>query len=351
MDAFLQNAGFDIKLPSWDIGTRKNRRFIDSVTRQMYPKLSSTQRNKLVEYAGPTVSAELSDMLRDASQLKTIDIGRDLISSSSFRTRMDGFKTSLERNLGAELKNIDRGANQYLSETPVNPTRNASQMKLRQGSKNYLPGTSTGKEPISQSVSDIVQADLFSYQPPNPELGENNSLYLDNQQNDQILSGGDALPISVLDIAKLVGVAPIIPQWRSEQDVEREIDIRIHDAMVSNAFHSLPPVSITLNDQNEDQSHPSYLMPIVQTGRLAVYNQGVPLGELNRIGFKRQSVDMLRQPDKKTRVGLYVQPTTPIDAFNQIEEDGYNYMETTGKAWAPLAQTTVLRDGSHWLSA
>jgi len=350
MDAFLQNAGFDIKLPDWDIGTRKNRRFIDSITRQMFPQLSPTQRNKLVEYAGPTVSAELSDMLSSASPLKLIDIGRSLISSSSFRTRMEGFKTSLERSIGTELKNVDRDANQYLSETKLAPTRYASQLKLRQGDKNYLPGTGTGKEPITQSVSDIVQADLFSYQTPNPELGENNSLYIDNQLNDRILSGGDALPVSSLDIAKLVGVGPIIPQWRSEQDVEREVDILIHNAMTSSAFHSLPPISIALDDQNMAQRNPSYMMPIVQTEQLSVYNQGVPLGELNRLGFKRQSVDTLRWPDKKTRVGPYMQPTPRVDAFNQIEEDGYNYLETTGKAWAPLFQTTVLRDGAHWLS-
>lgn len=93
----------------------------------------------------------------------------------------------------------------------------------------YQPGESVGVESTMQAVNDVANANLFSYRIPNDGLGNNNSLYLTNKQNEHLLLSGHMglpRPPNMED-------ARILPfQTLDQYDSDQPVNKILHDRLV-----------------------------------------------------------------------------------------------------------------------
>ena len=332
---------------TWDPLDVRTKPFFNQIIRNALPSLSTTQRSKLLMHVGPLFGQQFRARFKNASQKDLVEIARDLQQNSQFKDVLRHYQTTLEQEIGVPLNQIDAGTMQ-LDNQPID----FGAHKLR--ARFLLPTKDTLRESVSQSLNDIVQADLFDFRTPNEELGSNNALYLGNLQNERLRFMDPTMPRGY-SIEQLVSIAPVLPQWTGQFDVEDAIYDKIRDDVVQEGIKSLPPFSIALNDNTNMRDpygnyRPNNFMEPVNSlgpGYQRDFTQGVEFRELDMIGF-RPDYDPLRNPRERTRMGM-LPIQTREEQLSQIYRQGFDSTFHTGFAVQPPYQGPIDLKGLQWM--
>ena len=312
----------------WDKRDLRSKAFLGQVFRNSIPGLSSVQRGRLLEYAGPRFAEILRPRLNGAkSQYELMELARDLQVSEKFQSQLRRYKTKYEQQIGAPLSSVEKGSNELDNQRP-----DTGAHSLRPRFR--LPGPDTLREDRTQSISDIVQGDMFSFNPPDAELGQNHSLFLDNLQHEAYIRYAEPLgmPRRPDYLEELVAIGSVPPQWSCEmEDLDDIIHDKMRDAAVQAGLKTMPPVSITLEDRTNKPCpfglpRPNnYLIPIndLSENFKRDFTQGVEFGELDRLGWKRD-YDTWRNPREPSKF----LPATPImtqqEQMTKITKNGFD---------------------------
>ena len=336
----------------WDKRDVRAKGFLGQIFRNSLPGLTGIQRSRFLEYAGPRFAEILRPRLNGAkSQRDLMELARDLQISEKFQSQLRRYKTKYEQQIGAPLSSVERGTNEIDNQRP-----DTGAHSLRPRFR--LPGPTTLREDRKQSISDIVQGDLWSFNPPDAELGQNNSLFLDNLQNQALLySDPLGMPRRPDYLEELVAIGSVPPQWSCEMsDLDDVIHDKIRDAAVQAGLRTLPPVSITLQD-NTQKPCPfglprpnNYFIPNndLSEGFKRDFTQGVENGELDRLGWKRD-YDTWRNPREPSKF----LPPTPIatqqEQMTKFMKNGFDPTFSTAEFGPRLARDTTTLKGSQWM--
>jgi len=353
-DELTLKSGVNIPQKNWDPAHRKQRPLIKQLIRNLYPKLSPIQVGSFTDYVGPHIAKKFQDALPvNLTQSQLLNVVRDWTVLPKTKATFESYKNAYQRNLGIPLEEIDKGV-ASLEVSSNKPAFDAGKMILR--SRYTLPGTNDFGESTEEAMSDIVQADLFSYQTSNMEDGINNSVYLDSEISLKMNMFGANMPRPPQHLEQLVGLSSIPYQWHDTQDAEAALGEIVVDSMVQSAFVNLPPVSITLHD---DMNIPdpfslpkrnNYLVPVNDLSRPIQrdYTQGTEFRELDTVGFKRDGYDTWRFPREASQFlgSDIVKPMTEEEEMNLIDQQGVNPTYSLGLPPAPMYQTTYLRGGN-----
>ena len=156
-------------------------------------------------------------------------------------------------------------------------------------------------------------------------------------------------------IEQLVSIAPVLPQWTGQFDMEDAIHDRIRDAVVSEGIKNLPPISIALND-NTNLRDPygnyrpnNFMEPVndLGPGYQKDFTQGVEFRELDRMGF-RPDYDTLRNPRELSRMGM-MPIQTREEQLQQIYRQGFDSTFHTGFAVQPPYVMPIDLKGNQWI--
>ena len=161
-----------------------------------------------------------------ASQKDLIQLARDLQQNENFQSTLKYYQTTMEQESGVPLTSVDAGATQ-LDSQPDNMRAN----KLR--TRASLPTDLAYRETPMQAIQDVALANQFDFRAPGEDLGQNNSLYLDNLRHDTTLRyAGASLPRRPDDLERLVGTHDPVPQWTDDYPLEDAVAKMYHDAAV-----------------------------------------------------------------------------------------------------------------------
>ena len=336
----------------WDKRDIRSKAFLGQVFRNSIPGLSSTQRARLLEYAGPKFAEILRPRLNGAkSQYELMELARDLQVSERFQAQLRRYKTKYEQQIGAPLSSVERGSNELDNQRP---DTGAHSLRPRF----ILPGPNTLREDRRQSIQDIVQGDLWAFNPPDAELGQNNSLFLDNLQNEALRYADPlGMPRRPDYLEQLVAIGQVPPQWSCEMtDLDDIIYDKMRDAAVQAGLRTVAPVSVTLQDTTNmpcpfGLPRPNnYLIPAndLSEGFTRDFTQGVENGELDRLGWKRD-YDTWRNPREPSKF----LPATPIATYQEqmtkITKNGFDPIFSTAEVGPRLSRDTTILKGSQFM--
>ena len=315
----------------------RTKPFFNQIIRNAMPSLSTTQRSRLLEHVGPLFGQQFRPRFKNATQKDLVEIARDLQQNTQFKDVLKHYQTTLEQEIGVPLSQVDAGSIQ-MDNQPID----FGAHKLR--ARFLLPTSDTLRESQSQSLRDIVNADLFDYRTPNEELGSNNALYIGNLQNERLRFMDATVPRN--SIEQLVSIAPVLPQWSGRYDMEDAIHDRIRDAVVQEGMKSLPPISIALNDNTYMRDPYGNYRPnnffepvnVAGSGYQRDFTQGVQNGELDARGFK-PDYDPLRNPRERTRMEI-----VPIQRDSALD-----YIFSTGFEVQPPYVPPIDLKGLQWM--
>jgi len=327
----------------------KQRPIVRQVIRNAFPGLSSVQAGEMVEFAGPHLAASLAAKLgENPTQSDVISAVRDLAQNPNAKTLLTEYKTSLETEMGAPLSRYRQGENEFLNAQAGPAQQNTAALKLR--SRYMLPGAETLTETVDESVSDIVQSDLFSYNTANPENGVNNSVYIETELNAIENLKGANIPRPPDRLEQLVGLSDIPYQWHDTQNVDDEMSDIMYSAVVQSGILAMPPISVALKDRMAlsdpfglpRQANPFVPVNTLQPGFEVDYTQSTEFGELDRIGFKRADCDTLRFPRESSQFLPGDRPIAVTTSINMQRDDGIMVPMAFGSTPAPMGGTTKL---------
>ena len=256
----------------------------------------------------------------------------------------------MEQQSGVPLASVDAGATQ-LDSQPDNMRAN----KLR--TRASLPTDLAYRETPMHAIKDVALANQYDFRAPGEDLGQNNSLYLDNLRHDATLRyAGASLPRRPDDLENLVGTQPPVPQWTDDYPVEDAVAKMYHDAVIQDGLRSLPPISVALKD-NIPCPDPygnyrpnNYFEPVnnLQPGYQRDFTQSVEFGELDARGFK-PDYDPLRTPRAVSRLLPAVSIQTKDEQLRQIYRQGYDATFHTGFAVEPPTPGPMSLKGFQWM--
>ena len=352
MESILEALGKKPKPPTaYDPRDIRSKAFFGQVIRNAMPSLSGTQRAKFLDYVGPLLGQQFRSRFVGASQKDLIQMARDLQQNESFQSTLKYYQTTMEQQSGVPLASVDAGATQ-LDNQPDNVRANN---KLR--TRALLPTDLAYRETPMQAISDVALANEFDFRAPMEELGQNNSLYLDNLRHDaQLRYAGASLPRRPDDLENLVGTQPPVPQWTDDYPMEDAIANMYHDEAVQDGLSSLPPVSVALKD-NIPCPDPygnyrpnNYFEPVnnLGPGYQRDFTQSVEFGELDARGFK-PDYDPLRTPRDVSRLLPAVPIQTKEQQLRQIYTQGYDATFSTGFAVEPPTPGPMSLKGFQWM--
>jgi hypothetical protein len=170
------------------------------------------------------------------------------------------------------------------------------------------PGQDTAKESVMQSVSDIVQSDLFSYRTTNPETGLNNSVYLDNLRNEYINTREPGRPRPPHELEQLVLPFPVLDQYKDAQPIEAIMMRDAQTTVAAEVLNSGPPRSFALNDASVEidpfqlsNTQVTFMVNVnsLQPGFQRDFTQSTEFGENEYLGMTRTSSSLRfpREPE------------------------------------------------------
>ena len=254
--------------------------------------------------------------------------------------------------MGVPLSAIDQGAIQADDQ----PT-GGGVTKLR--TRYVLPGPEALKESPDQALRDIVNADMFDYRTPNEELGQANSLYLDNLRNERLRFYDCSIPRQPQHLEELVAGYTTIPQFDpSVSETEDAIHDALKSSIIENGLMHIPPISLSLKDLTGKPDpfglprRDSYMIPVAdQTPGFRTVMQGCYPGYLDAMGF-RPTYDPMRDPDQQPSRLLPAVPAQSAAAqIMQYNRDGGDYLWSSGYYPSiPRGEGAGLR-GSQWIDA
>ena len=100
----------------WDKRDVRAKGFLGQIFRNSLPGLSSIQRNRFLEYAGPRFAQVLRPRLNGAqSQKDLMELARDLQISEKFQSELRRYKTKYEQQIGAPLSSVERGTTRLIT--------------------------------------------------------------------------------------------------------------------------------------------------------------------------------------------------------------------------------------------
>lgn len=244
------------------VPTRK-KPYLRSIVQSLYPKLPANERANLAGY--------LSNFLGET--LGAIDVDQPDLKQ----------RNNLQDVLYSHKGTIDELVRAYQATNPTAPSDSrevAGKQTLR--SRFYLPGDEDFVESPYQQVSDAVSGDLFSLPGAVPEVGINNSLFLDQRLNEMRNESNAIQPRP--NIAQLVESYPVPWQWGSfELPVDDIVQDMFYDRMVAAVLPVVIPGNVSLSV--DTRLEPA--MPVPGAFETAIYNPLSPQPEVsNRLGFK-----------------------------------------------------------------
>jgi hypothetical protein len=192
------------------------------------------------------------------------------------------------------------------------------------------PGQDTARESMQQSVSDVVQSDLFSYNTTNVETGINNSIYLDNMRHEYILSRSPGLPRPPQQLEQLVLPFEVLEQYNDQQPIEKLLQDDAQTIVAGEILRAGPPLSFALNDaslqidpfqlrtQVTFMTNVNSLQPSFQRD----FTQSTEFGENEFLGM-RSINDTLRYP-REAQDNTYF-PPIPREVSLMEEERGIGF--------------------------
>jgi hypothetical protein len=353
MEGFLDILEYLSKYPEppaeWEKEDLRSKPFFSQVVRNAMPGLSSTQRERLVNYVGPLLGKQFRERFKGISQSGLIQIARDLQKNKSFQKTLEYYKSTYEKAQGVPLSEVDAGAVQVDNQPAPGPN------KLR--ARSLLPTKLALRETPLEQIKDVALANQFDFRTPNEELGQNNALYADNLQNEALrFMQPLGVPRRPDDLERLVATAPVVPQWTDDAPVEDAIHDRIRDGVVREGLRSLPPISVALQDNvacpDPYGNYRPYTVfePVndLGPGYRPDFTQRVEFGELDRRGFK-PDYDPMRGPRESSRL----LPVTPIqtaqEQLRQVYSQGYDSTFHTGWAEQPPNPGPIDLRGFQWM--
>ena len=130
---------------------------------------------------------------------------------------------------------------------------------------------------------------------------------------------------------------------------------QIRDAVVQEGMMSLPPISISLQDNTglpDPYGNPrpnNYFEPVntLVPGYQRDFTQTVEFGELNYRGFK-PDYDPLRNPRERTRLSV-VPIQTAREQLGQMYRQGFDHIFNTGFGPQPLNPGPIDLKGSQFI--
>ena len=345
MQAILDLLGTYPRPPEeWDRLDVRTKPFFNQVLRNAMPSLSTTQRSKMLNHVGPLLAQQFRPRFRNATQKDMVEIARDLQQNTKFKDVLKHYQRTLEQKIGVPLSQVDAGATQIDNQLVDN-----SAHKLR---SRYLL-RDTVRETVDQSMRDVVEADLFDFRTPNEELGQNNALYIDNLRNERMRFIDPTVPRN--GVEQLVAIAPVLPQWTGDFDMEDAIHDKMRDDVIQEGMKQLPPFSVALRDSTNlpdpfGHYRPnSYMEPVndLGPGYQRDFTQGVMLGELDAHGF-RPDYDPLRNPREPSRMEI-VPIQSREDQLGQIYRQGFDHTLSTGFSVQPPTPGPIQLKGFQWI--
>ena len=334
----------------YDPRDTRSKAFFGQVIRNAMPSLSGTQRGKFLEYIGPLLGQQFRSRFVNASQKDLIQLARDLQQNENFQNTLKYYQTTMEQESGVPLTSVDAGATQI-----DNQPDNMRATKLR--ARALLPTKLAYRETPQQAISDVALANQFDFRAPGEDLGQNNSLYLDNLRHDATLRyAGASLPRRPDDLERLVGTTDPVPQWTDDYPMEDAVAQIYHDAVIADGLRSLPPISVALKD-NLPMADPygnyrpnNYFEPVnnLGPGYQKDFTQTVEFGELDRRGFK-PDYDPLRTPREPSRLLPAVPIQTKDEQLRQIYRQGFDATFHTGFAVEPPTAGPIDLKGFQWM--
>ena len=97
----------------WDKCDVRAKGFLGQIFRNSLGALTSIQRNRFLEYAGPRFAEILRPRLNGAkSQYELMELARDLQVSERFQSQLRRYGTKYGQQIGAPLSSVERGSNE-----------------------------------------------------------------------------------------------------------------------------------------------------------------------------------------------------------------------------------------------
>ena len=162
-------------------------------------------------------------------------------------------------------------------------------------SRFYLAGEDTIHETAAQSISDVVQSDLFGWKSSNEDTGVFNSVHLDNKRHEFMMSQEPGEPRPPQRIEQLVLGYKVPEQWDDQQPITEIVYDDLKQQVIEAGLRNAGPVSVALADQHMESdpygltaTQSTYLHNVnTLAPGLQVYQQGVPFGMLDTVGMRR----------------------------------------------------------------
>lgn len=279
---------------------------------QIFRNKSKEQLKRLSADTLPYFANQLNSMFRN---VKTTKVATDSVANfiKLYKNEIEVLVADFEQYMRDDLLEEDSSGNKPLPGKPV----------LR--SRFIQPGQDTARESVRQSVSDIVQSDLFSYNTTNAETGLNNTVYLDNLRNEYINTRDPGRPRPPYELEQLVLPFPVISQYLDQQPVE---DILMREAKTLVGAEMLlrgPPLSFALNDASVQvdpfqlsKTEMTFMVNVnsLQPGMQRDWTQSTEFGENEYIGMRKTS-SSLRFP-REAEDNTY---TNPIPKQQNLERE------------------------------
>jgi hypothetical protein len=323
-----------------------------ALVKKQYPKLPPHELNAIVEeardYMGPVFGEGRTTPNLDAKEFNAFGeyiygFGRTVPPFGTLQQYSDGVNLlstnpqvtkEIEYFKDAATKKQVQGSMGYGSE--VNPAfTQPGQVQGKQTLSAYYvqPGTEALDTPIAKKVDSVVNSDFFSYFAANPEHGEYNAMYLQDQQwkKEVRFAGKDVLPRRGNDQQYQLSFK-IAPQNAAQQPVEYEMMDKVERdiyAAMTRHNNNLSP----LKDKHlyfepiMGGNYEGYMFPAVARDADGVWPYPSPeqphsSAYVNAVGFKPQA-DTWVDPYERSRF-LGLPPT--LSAQQQVamtDEAGY----------------------------
>ena len=262
-------------------------------------------------------------------------------NSHAIRTYFEGTKTSDEMNdrisdFSTRYKTEISDLESNFDQSSRNRTFDDEDKRQAAGkpvlrSRFFLAGKDTISENSAQSMSDVVQADLFSWRSSNEETGTFNSVYLDSKRHEWMMMQDPGEPRPPQRLEQMLFGHEVPEQWHDQQPLDSLVYDSVKEVVVQAGLMGGAPTSVALSDQHVEvdpfglsDTRSTFLRNVnTMSPALEVVPNGVPFGSLDGRGMRLASglEDWTHPLAPTTGTAYAIQ--RPSEGVAEIDEAGF----------------------------
>ena len=278
---------------------------------------------------------------KSGSRLESFARGSFNVNSHAIRAYFEGTKTSDEMNdrisdFSTRYKTEISDLESNFDQSSRNRTFDDEDKRQAAGkpvlrSRFFLAGKDTISENPSQSMSDVVQADLFSWRSSNEETGTFNSVYLDSKRHEWMMTQDAGEPRPPQRLEQMLFGHEVPEQWHDQQAIDSIVYDSVKEAVVQAGLMGGAPTSVALSDQHVEvdpfglsDTRSTFLRNVnTMSPALEVVPNGVPFGSLDARGMRLASgLEDWSHPLAPTTGTAYA-IQRPSEGVAEIDEAGF----------------------------